>query len=570
MEWPYQFLKLSEVQKAERRSTLDRYALYAQLSGILPILFMLLLRLIRNIFRNVTRKDLTYDTLPRSLDRRYHNKFSILLSSKLRRFIWWSRSETLFVGKTGASWDQLIVGATWLTWLLFLCVNETENDYVHLSRRFGVIGTSQLPMQYLLATKRLNIVALAFRVSPKDVYPWHGVLGRISYFLVSAHVVLYLNYYIQIGGLLHAFQRIVPLLGMLGFVSMTILNATVLAVVKDYSYRLFFIAHVLVALAVPLLIWCHVPHSRLFIAESLLILLVDRLSRRLFINKCPVAIDSVHGTNLLKIVAKLPAKKLGQFTRSPASYVFLSFPWGSGPTQSSFCRGLLSNPFTVASVKEGANELSLVVRHMKGPTTNTLAQLGSLNAKINLHIEGPYSAAINLPGSSWSGFDSVLLVAGGIGATFILPLYEQLLSENNTVDVDLIWTVRDVAEMDWWPDLATATMNREGNRFRLFVTGSKITHNTTNIGDPESGCDDIELTQLKKLSMDHNQDIQVENWKRPDMRAVVDEFLQRDDQGQVAIVVCGPVEMARETRNAVGTWVYKGRNVWFRDESFGI
>ncbi|KAH7407975.1 metalloreductase Fre8 [Cadophora sp. MPI-SDFR-AT-0126] len=575
MEWPYQFLELSKAQKAERQSTLDRYALYAQISGLLPILSMLLLRLTRNIFQKVTWKDLTYDTLPKSPDRRYQKKFSPLLSSRLREFIWWSRSEPSFIGKTGASWDQLIVGAIWLTWLLFLCINETKNDYAHISRRFGIIGTSQLPMQYLLATKRLNIIALAFRVSPKDINRWHGVLGRIIYFLVSAHVVLYLNYYIQVGGLLHAFLRPVPLLGMIGFFSMTILHATVLVAVKGFSYRLFFIVHVVVALAVPPLIWFHVPHGRLFVAESFLILLADRLSRKLYINECSAAVDNIHGTNLLKIVAKLPAKKLGQFTRSPASYVFLTIPWGSRATQSgiyppSFGRGLLSNPFTVASVNEDAKELTLVVRHMKGPTTNTLAQLGSLNANISLHIEGPYSAALNLPGSSWSGFDNVLLIAGGIGATFILPLYEQLLSENNTADVDLLWTVRAVAETDWWPDLAAATRNRGGNKFRLFVTGSKITHNTTNIRDPESGCDDVELTQLEKLSMDHNQAIQVESWKRPDMRAVVDEFFQRDDQGRVAVAICGPVEMVRETRNAVGTWVGMGRNVWFRDESFGI
>jgi hypothetical protein len=37
MEWPYQFVELTEAQKSERRILLDRYGLYVQLSTLLPI-----------------------------------------------------------------------------------------------------------------------------------------------------------------------------------------------------------------------------------------------------------------------------------------------------------------------------------------------------------------------------------------------------------------------------------------------------------------------------------------------------------------------------------------------------
>lgn len=109
-------------------------------------------------------------------------------------------------------------------------------------------------MLYLLSLKCFNPVALMLRTSHEHLNRWHRTLGRISYWFITLHGVLYLNYYIQSGGFQATLFRLVPALGMLGLFCMTLLNATSLNMIRHLSYRLFFITHILVALVVPLII----------------------------------------------------------------------------------------------------------------------------------------------------------------------------------------------------------------------------------------------------------------------------------------------------------------------------
>jgi hypothetical protein len=57
--------------------------------------------------------------------------------------------------------------------------------------------------------------------------------------------------------------------------------------------------------------------------------------------------------------------------------------------------------------------------------------------------------------------------------------------------------------------------------------------------------------------------------ERPDLRKIVDGTFRHGNEERVAVLVCGPKQMARELREQVGRWVKKGRDVYFHDESFG-
>lgn len=65
---------------------------------------------------------------------------------------------------------------------------------------------------------------------------------------------------------------------------------------------------------------------------------------------------------------------------------------------------------------------------------------------------------------------------------------------------------------------------------------------------------------------------------RPDLRAVVDEGFggrggqDRDGKGngveRAAVLVCGPHRLGRDLRREVGKWVWRGREVFWHEESF--
>ncbi|KAJ6438083.1 hypothetical protein O9K51_08672 [Purpureocillium lavendulum] len=207
-------------------------------------------------------------------------------------------------------------------WLLFLCFYRTGSDYHHLARRFGITGASQFPIQYLLATKRFNPIALALGTSHDRISRWHRALGWVSSSFLAAHGLLYLNFYIQVGGLGAALFRPVPVLGMLALSSMTLLGSTSTVFVRRHAYRVFYFTHVMLVMAIPILAWFHSHrgYGRLFVAESLGVFVFQRIVRNLGVKTLRATLTKIPGTNLIKIVAQAPPQLTEQLQQAVGSH----------------------------------------------------------------------------------------------------------------------------------------------------------------------------------------------------------------------------------------------------------
>ncbi len=240
--------------------------------------------------------------------------------------------------------------------------------------------------------------------------------------------------------------------GLLLFLGLTILNTTALQVVRRFSYRIFFIVHLLVAMAVPPIIIFHAKPASFFMAEAILVFIADLVSRKIDTVTAQATLESIPGTTLVKISATIPYSKVSRFRAHPGSHVYLSVPAAArGSAGSSSLSYLLFeflfNPFTVAHVDAENNDLTLVVRHLSGPMISALARFsGGAGApgviKVPLNSKGLYGSSVTLPQLAGGDYDRVLLVAGGVGATFTVPLYRALLSDNPTAKVELVWAVR--------------------------------------------------------------------------------------------------------------------------------
>lgn len=433
-----------------------------------------------------------------------------------------------------------------------------------MAKRFAAIAASQFPVQYLMSLKWLNPYAYVFRSSHEEVNRWHRVLGRILYMMLTVHGVLYFNKWIQTSSVMTALGSRVVILGILGIVGMALLNTTALAVVRQYSYRLFFITHVLVALALPPVIFFHVHHARLFMMEALGIILLDIAVRKFDTVTAPASVELIHGTSLIKITAELPPATIAKYRDSPGSHVYMNVPAASRPptTLSSLIFEFTHSPFTVAAVSEDTQELTLVARQHAGPMTQNLGRLARISAgqsRVALCIEGPYGAAKHFPNFVGSDFDRVLLFAGGVGATFIMPLYESMVKENALARVDMYWTVREAGEATW-PSSGNGKEKSvvDDDRIHLFLTGDILDAADETASSSEAGG----ALEMESLYKDRN------NGKRPDLRRIVDDAFRKGHEERVAVLVCGPEEFGRELRRHVGEWVHKGREVWWHNESF--
>ena len=482
-------------------------------------------------------------------------------------------------------------------------------DFLHLTKRFGTIAVSQLPIQHLLSFKATNPYAFAFRTSHEHLNRFHRVLGRLIFVFLWLHMLFYFKFFFAAGIFPARLFEPNVFAGFFALIVFHLLYATSMTVIQRWSYRLFFITHLSVVFVTPALIFVHAKPARIYILASIVLFVVDLVARKLTTATASSTVEIVPGTNLVKISAALPEPKIRQFGERPGSHVYLSIPNGARPKFSCSSKSFpmlfefLFNPFTVANVDHVNGELTLVARHMGGPMTARLLQLGNerggndatapetFKSRVPLSIEGPYGTlAKHFPSLAAGRADRVLLVAGGIGATFAFPIYKALKADDPDANVELVWAVRNPDEISWalsLSDSSTSTHSSPENvasilenpSIHVFVTGNSNSSTSLNsTGDDyssettsRSSSADIPLSDMNSSGKELSRaERQLRRRKRPDLKRFVDDaFKSGGADERVAVLVCGPGQMGLRVREHVGVWVAKGRDVFWHNESFG-
>ncbi|KAF9887648.1 hypothetical protein FE257_009741 [Aspergillus nanangensis] len=567
MPWPYHLVKLSKEQKHERRILLDRYGFYAQLSVLIPIVAYQSYALSRWAFLRYVRPRGVYAAVSDSSNRNAHTRTSSQLATqKWRSVLWWLDDEVAPGWGLRQHW---IAGAAWCLWMLFLCIHKTGDDYLHVTKRFGIIAAAQLPLHYMLAMKwRYSPLVFLFNTSHERLNPWHRLSGRLITVFLCLHGAWYMNYYIQTESL-HKLQSREVVIGLLAVALWAILTSASLGIVRRWSYRVFYSLHIAIGVAILPVLFFHVSHLRLYVIEALCIFLIDRICRKIDTFRGNVTITRIPQTNLLKLQIAVPESKISRFQAAPGQHIYLSIPVNNTQRTKSLSslHRFISNPFSVADVS-GRN-VTLVVRARAGPMTRALDALAE-SPKAHVSIEGPLGGSRRFPNLGVD-FDRVLLVAGGVGGTFAVPIYldlrEQLESEAKGLErLGLVWAARSAAEANWAVELEGADELGRDENVQFYVTrGSSRTRRL----NERYGSEDEGALEMDELEVSPGDGIGTGEPGRPDLGQVVDNVFGHGDQERVAVLFCGPSGMARQLRRHVGQWVQRGRDVWWYEERFG-
>lgn len=394
--------------------------------------------------------------------------------------------------------------------------------------------------------------------------------------------------------------------GLLAFICMTLLSATALQSIRNFSYRLFFLTHLATVLAMPPLLFYHASPARLFMAVAFLVFLLDLITRKVDTVTSQATLERIPGTNLVKISASIPYHKINRFRTYPGSHIYLSIPAAARPDANPASAAFLLfeflfNPFTVAAVDDETGDLTMVARHRGGPVTSALARFARLtpantisqstivsreDGKIPICIEGPYGAVKHFPNLAGGDYDRILLVAGGIGATFTVPLYRAIVHDNPNVKIEMVWAVRGAGDATW---ALTGSGGKgksilDDENVHIFLTGDIVDGSSAatraraargrstageGSGGAEGGDGEVELSAMYR-DRRRNRYTSQHNRKRPDLKKIVDDVFKHGADEKVAVVVCGPEEMARELRDCVSPWVGRGRRVFWYNEGFGL
>ncbi|KAI0730760.1 ferric reductase NAD binding domain-containing protein [Earliella scabrosa] len=204
-----------------------------------------------------------------------------------------------------------------------------------------------------------------------------------------------------------------------------------------------------------------------------------------------------------------------------------------------------SHPFTVATLsdqsegKEGA-VMEIYARVHGGITARlaTLAKQGSLGSRVLL--DGPYGGVEG----NLKVYDRVLLLAGGSGVTFVVPLlldlvrsYEQ--GKTTCRSVHLVWAVRTNDALSWFED-ALATAIKAAPEGLSVSVSYYVTDTPVVIDDGASASSDKDADEAGAVTKHSG---------RPNLPNIVKAFC--NDEGTVAIAACGPESFNCDVGSAV-------------------
>jgi hypothetical protein len=494
-------------------------------------------------------------------------------------------------------------------------------DYLHLTKRFGQIGASQLPLHYLLAMRApYSPVQWITRLSHEQLKAAHQILGRIVYLLFILHAVFYFVFFAMSGFLAKRIKDWDVIFGLITLVLFAAISTTALSFVRRRNYRVFYISHIVIANLIIVPMYFHVSHIRLYIYEIIAIECMHLLFRALRMKMYQGTLRLLPGTNLVQIRIPLPDNHAA-LNWAPGQHVYLTRPWGSAKQPTYYQQWLMankSNPFTIASLPSIDRELLLVARTLNGNTRHlaSLAQklaqggtgmpmLPTANGDIAilpLALEGPYGASTRLP--DLTDFDKVLLVAGGVGATFIMPLYRLLADVHDTTpgatQVRFVWCVQQLADTQWAfppsPSPSSSSSEAQNNlthdavangllhkpsTVEVFVTRSPsgATPSTPIFAvadddddDDDNDNDTFEMQESAQLlgaeeQMERPPTGMTVQTGRPQLSLIVDEVFSRG--ARTAVLCCGPARLTADLKRSVEAYVRKGRDVYWHDEGFG-
>lgn len=153
-------------------------------------------------------------------------------------------------------------------------------------------------------------------------------------------------------------------------------------------------------------------------------------------------------------------------------------------------------------------------------------------------LEGPYGGPAAL-----DRFTDVLFIAGGSGITAVLPyirsIFEVASESSRVPNVRLVWAaqqeafVRDVLANDL-NQVEASPVSATHLRQEFYITSTASSSRGTSVsGSNESDKSDSRFA-----------------WRRPEMAAVVNSFLE-SAAGPAAAFICGPATMADDARAAV-------------------
>lgn len=412
--------------------------------------------------------------------------------------------------------ESMIIGFYFLMNIIFMCTGYTFMDNnplwathysemaLNVSNRAGILACIQVPLLTLFALRN-NLLIWLTGWSFSTFNAYHRAVSRVTFILAVIHAATKH----KMMQTFHAPLRIIYFPTLLFRVGVTAISLWSLMVLLGFFrvkyYEAFLFVHVTGAIAAYICILYHLNglgyKQTMYVSLGLLCAdLVIRIGRIVFANvsiyikpisesnKTTKAYISLLPSGVVNVRVRTPI----QWPYAPGQYVYIHF---------NRLNIIESHPFSAVGPSSQGESFQLLCK-ARGGITKRLREYIEANIdkegeqiKMDVLIEGPYG--VHCPVER---YDSILLVAGGIGITGIIPYVEYLVLSPHPHEIHLIWTVATVSELTWI-DERLQWLSRTGKaRIKLYVTRSnKVSASDTTVhhfGIPGHNLENVDLNEI--------------------------------------------------------------------------
>ncbi|KAF9256526.1 hypothetical protein L218DRAFT_936602 [Marasmius fiardii PR-910] len=358
---------------------------------------------------------------------------------------------------------------------LVVCIVK-DSVLAENSNRAGFIAIAQLPIVFLFATKNS---LLSFLLGPGHGYEKlnyiHRWSGRAMLIAAVVHGSLWIQNHLYFGIPILGQQKETSGVAALGVLCTLVLTA--LRPVRKWFYELFFYIHVLAFVAFFVTICYHTIYAPPWIFPPLAFYGFDMLLRLFKYRIKDATLTAVdHQMTLIRIPYCDVGWEAGQHIRlrvffsgrilESHPFSIMNAPLGTSCLQSSETpSGILLGARVTGDWTKALNQYAIAERERELKLLETVVP----HVPVHVMIDGPYGgSSIDL-----GEYESVLLVAGGSGATFTLGLLDDIVGRcirlnrrggERTRRIEFAWCVKSFGSLQWFAtmlgDIAKVVQSR--------------------------------------------------------------------------------------------------------------
>jgi len=384
----------------------------------------------------------------------------------------WSSFKNLGVGELAIAVGLAVIGA--------LFYAETRDTYgMDKAMAWGWINIVVLAAIVVPVT-RGSLLLRFFGVPFERAIRYHRMLGRTFLLTQIAHAITLLDLYSLDEMLDYDRANVRGIYGGAAFFLTVLIGVTAIEPVRRSLWEMFYFSHVLLVPAIYAMSLLHVKktNARVVLLVPLCLYGLDVLLRAAFVmyRSC---CGGGSADARVKVLDDL-ATRIEIDVKLPCGFEAGQYCWLNVPAVSM----LEWHPFSISCApsstkisKDGTTTLTFHCGdiHADDSFTNKLLNAAKGSAQLRVHMDGPHGKCglDNL-----DSFEGVLLIAGGMGITPMISIFQELMCRKNAGTASrlkrchLVYSSRWIEQLQWFRSVLDKSTSVDGFTFSLYWTGS--------------------------------------------------------------------------------------------------